>query len=409
MPTQPPRGVRKISELITQKGRSLILSEEDASKLSWADIPDSTLKINPKTGIMSVKLEGESDWVPAGVKNDGTICIVKDTKIVEETFVVKTTDDGAGNFSYTNSENHERHAAMKGDMYVFELESGTYMMHRNSIEVFIDDTLRRSEASSNLEEMGAGRLFALHKSDIAVGTEITAKYAKVVRIGNPYPRIFIGDNTPVDAEIGDLHIDTDYSLEEWKKHKDDDGRLNWSILKNTPTTLAGYGITDSFATVQHRHRYDEIDAVPESLPAKGGRADSADKLTHARKITIRGDMVGKCDFDGTADANIEVTVGKKTFRKMITDITGTDDVLGYMRRTTNKVRVMTGTCVPNPGTTLPIPAGFERHQCNFAAYPIVYSANCSLNVDPNIGVIKAATNITTIGYTVVAVSGGGES
>ena len=183
MPTQPPRGVRKISELITQKGRSLILSEEDASKLSWPDIPDSTLKINPKTGIMSVKLEGESDWVPAGVKNDGTICIVKDTKIVEETFVVKTTDDGAGNFSYTNSENHERHAAMKGDMYVFELENGTYMMHRNSIEVFIDDTLRRSEASSNLEEMEAGRLFALHKNDIAVGTEITAKYAKVVRIG----------------------------------------------------------------------------------------------------------------------------------------------------------------------------------------------------------------------------------
>ena len=39
-----PRGVRKVSELIIQNGRALIITEEDANNLSWEDIPNGTLK-----------------------------------------------------------------------------------------------------------------------------------------------------------------------------------------------------------------------------------------------------------------------------------------------------------------------------------------------------------------------------
>lgn len=315
MPTLPPRGVKKISELITQKGRALLITEEDASKVSWSDIPNGALKINPKTGIMTVKLEGESDWVPAGIKHDGTICVIKDSRIIEETFVVKTLDDGTGHFSYMNSKDRERHSVIKDDMYIFELEEGTYMLHRNMIEVFVDDTLRRSEASTNLKEMGAGRLFGIHKDDIVIGTEITAKYTKVVRIGNPYPRIFIGENTPVDAEIGDLYIDTDYSLQEQKKYVGNDGRLNWSIIKNTPNTLEGYGIPNTFASEKHRHRFSDLDEVPETFKANGGRADTADRFTEPKKIIVKGDMTGHCDFDGSSNALIDVTVNKKHTEK----------------------------------------------------------------------------------------------
>ena len=82
MATAAPRGIRKVSELITQKGRTLIFTEDEAESLLWSDIPDGSLKINPITGLMSVKLEGESGWVPAGIKNDGTISIAKDTRLI---------------------------------------------------------------------------------------------------------------------------------------------------------------------------------------------------------------------------------------------------------------------------------------------------------------------------------------
>ena len=50
------RGVRKINEAITENGRTLIITEEDASLLDWNEIPDGTLKINPYNGFMSIKL-----------------------------------------------------------------------------------------------------------------------------------------------------------------------------------------------------------------------------------------------------------------------------------------------------------------------------------------------------------------
>ena len=49
--------------------------------------------------MMYVKIKGESDWVPAGIKNDGTLSIAKDTFIIEEIFTIKTLSDGNGEFS----------------------------------------------------------------------------------------------------------------------------------------------------------------------------------------------------------------------------------------------------------------------------------------------------------------------
>ena len=89
-------GVRKINELIMIKDRALIITTEDPTSYKWGDIPDGSLLINPLTGGMSVKLTGETAWVPAGIKNDGTICIAKDSKINIEKFKVLTANNGDG-------------------------------------------------------------------------------------------------------------------------------------------------------------------------------------------------------------------------------------------------------------------------------------------------------------------------
>ena len=403
--TIPPRGVRKVSELITQIGRTLIISEEDAAKLSWADIPVSTLKIKPKTGIMYVKLEGESDWVPAGIKNDGTLSIARDARIVEETFVI--TDINNDKFTYTNSSSQLRHSVITDNMFVFELESGTYMMHRNHLEVFIDDTLRRCEASANLIELGAGKFFAIHKNDMEKGTEVTAKYISALRIGNPYPRIFIGDNTPVAAEIGDLYIDTDYSLEEWKKHLDDDGRLDWSIIKNTPNGLAGYGILDELATRVHQHRCSDIIDFPEFLPANGGNATTADRFSRPRKLTLTGHVTGECIFDGTADGSLDVSIDPAALRQAIMSYTGTDDVIGHLKKTTNRVSILTGTLTAEAGRAIPIPEGYERAQCKFVIYPLTFTNAGSLNIDVENGIMKAVSGVGIIGYMSIGIGEGG--
>ena len=92
------RGIKKVSENILSDGRAIIVTEKDKDNYVWADIPNGSLFIDTTTGIMQVKIEGESDWVPAGLKNDGTLCIAKDTKLVTEIYTIINPDEGNGNF-----------------------------------------------------------------------------------------------------------------------------------------------------------------------------------------------------------------------------------------------------------------------------------------------------------------------
>lgn len=265
-----PRGVRKASELVTQRGRSLIFTEENADKLDWSEIPNGALKINPKTGLMSVKLDdllimndgtilensmiydgmvytiidnlvdnskghglkpaykpkekpgdpdvqysesevsysSQTNWIPAGLKNDGTICIAKDTIIVEENFTITKVDKVKREVTYTNQLGQNRHFPMtKEGYFVFELEQGTYAPERNHLEVIIDDCLRRSANSGGIIELNEWR-FACTE-DLKEGQEICARYEKIMRVGNPYPRIFLSKDEPLDSEMGDLWHDLD--------------------------------------------------------------------------------------------------------------------------------------------------------------------------------------------------------
>ena len=276
MPTAPPRGVRKSSELIVQKGRTLIFTEEEANEILWSDIPNGSLKINPETGLMSVKIKGESNWVPAGIKNDGTISIARDTRLVTEVYTIVNPDEGDGHFSCENEAGETRHFPLTDDGYpVFYLEKGSYQMLRNQVTVTIDDCLHRSVASGGIIELSETCIQL--NEQLKAGQEVTIMYYNVVRIGNPYPRIFINDNEPDVAEVGDFWIDCNDNIGDDPNYEEDpyyDRHVDWSNVDGKPTTLAGYGIRDNVAAKEHKHSINDITDFPLTMRANGGNADT---------------------------------------------------------------------------------------------------------------------------------------
>lgn len=249
------RGIHKTSEQTLLKGRGILVTEKDKIKYNWDEIPAGSKFIDEVTGIEQVKVKDvlivkatgtalgygvvrkgkvyyadritpilkpngdqyladeveyspQTDWVPAGIKNDGTLCIAKDAMIIRETFTIYQKNDGNNNMVYINSKGQYRRFPIQSDgSVVFELENGSYIMGRNHLEVVIDDCLHRTAHGGGVIELTEKR-FAIPE-ELNEDQTITATYIRVVRIGNPYPRIFMNTDRPEDAEVGDLHIDLD--------------------------------------------------------------------------------------------------------------------------------------------------------------------------------------------------------
>lgn len=276
------QGVRKLSERVVQDGRTLVYTEEDADKLDFSEIPDGSLKVNKETGVISVKLAGQSDWVTANLQNDGTLNIAKDNLVNVETFTIVNTDCGNNEFQYKNSEGSVRRMPKTSTGgYVFELEKGSYQKVRSHLEVTIDDLLKRDAASGNLIEQTEKR-FVLEE-ELQAGMKITARYARLVKIGNPYPRVFISSTKPEAAEAGDIWIDTSESTDNEKAMPDTEAEsvISWDRVTGTPNDLRGYGITDKVSYEGHTHSYIDIVDFPQAMPANGGAADYATQSTEA--------------------------------------------------------------------------------------------------------------------------------
>ena len=303
------RGIKKVSENILSDGRAIIVTEKDKDNYVWADIPNGSLFIDTTTGIMQVKIEGESDWVPAGLKNDGTLCIAKDTKLVTEIYTIVNPDEGNGHFSCTDGDGNTRHFPLTNEGYpVFYLEKGSYQMRRNQISVMIDDCLYRSQSSGGLTELSETKIILNEK--LVTGQEITITYSNVVRIGNPYPRIFINDNAPDNAEVGDFWIDCNDNIGDDPNYEEDpyyDRHVDWSNVDGKPTTLAGYGIRDNVAAKEHKHSINDITDFPLTMRANGGNADTVGNKsvgTGIGNIPIIGS-------DGKLDQNIVPIIPSK--------------------------------------------------------------------------------------------------
>ena len=267
------RGVRKVSENILSDGRAIIVTEKDKDKYKWSDIPVGSKFIDSKTGIEMVKLEGESTWVPADIKNDGTLCIAKDSRTIIEVFTIVSLNDGDGTFTYKNSKDENRHMPLIENQYdkdhpyhVFEIENGSYQPLRNGLEIVINDVLHRNAKSGGVLELSDTR-FALIEQ-LSVGQEITVRYLDTLRIGNPYPRVFIKKDAPSKAEDGDLWVDEDGDLEGETYLGDHSGEpsktVPWNMVAGKPTTLTGFNLQDEVQQMidQHRVEISMIDNLP---------------------------------------------------------------------------------------------------------------------------------------------------
>lgn len=280
------RGVRKVNENVLTDGRAIIITEQDINKYKWEDIPVGSKLIDTEKGLEYVKLEGETSWIPSKIKNDGTLCITKDSIIISEIFTIFNPDEGNGKFSYKNSNGEIRHMPKTEDGYMFELEEGTYQQHRNHLDVIVDDCLFRNAVSGGIIEVGYNR-FILTDDELVAGQEITARYIKIFRIGNPYPRFFMMSTYPEESEIGDLWLDMDATLADVDYLGEGQGelevsrRLPWNRIDSVPTTLDGYGLYNEVKDMIENYR------VPYSMIK-----DAPTWPKYVDAYTVRGHNIG---------------------------------------------------------------------------------------------------------------------
>lgn len=271
-----PKGVRQVNENVIQPGRTLVITNENFNEFDWNNIPNGSLHVDEDTGIISVKLKGETTWVPAGIKDDGTLVISRDTQFNDEIFTITSIDKEGGSFVYENNKGQQRYKDVDEEGFLFELENGTYLMQRNHIEVTIDGVLTRTVMNGGVKEVSERKIKVL--DDLVVGQTIAIRYVKWVKIGNPYPRVFLNAAQPESAEIGDFWLDPNGKLNEdgldELLEENPDMTISWGQVTGTPTTLKGYGIKDTYSLSGHTHRALDITDFPSSLPANGGDANT---------------------------------------------------------------------------------------------------------------------------------------
>ena len=154
-----PKGVQKVSEHIIGKGRSLLFidCQDEESEIDFKEIPDGAIKVHPKTGQISVKIEGESDWIPSANRNNDIVCMGKEAVVVEEMFMVQ--------------EDQEKD---KHGHYVFELQKARYQPLKDRIQAF------REKERMMVEEMSSKK-FAIADT-LEPGQIITVRYVQITGV-----------------------------------------------------------------------------------------------------------------------------------------------------------------------------------------------------------------------------------
>lgn len=314
------RGVRKVNEQIVQEGRALIITEENEDQYSWENIPNGSLKVNGTTGLIMVKLAGQSNWIPSNIRLDTardpegnildingnkitdpqylelvntaisqgghTVSIAKDAIVVRENYTIIDANVPGGKFSYEDENGNRYFSTRNTDGFWFELRKGHYCPGRNMLEVIIDDCLCRSAASGGIVEISESQF--IMPEELINGMELTVKYYQLNKIGNPYPRIYLrrGDYSvsgdfdkltgnddvyePENAEVGDIWFDYNADPDAYDGYLDDlvqsleDGtvsKIPWDKITGWPRTVAdavSRGIMVDAAVKKHMHNVSDI-------------------------------------------------------------------------------------------------------------------------------------------------------
>lgn len=210
---KPTWGIRKLNEYSVDKNTTIIITDSEKDNYYWADIPDGSLLVNDKTGNLSIKLTGESDWVPVGIRKDGTDKLVKDAVINVEYYTIVKFELEHNRFYYHDREEITRIGKLIDGKAQFKVGSGLYIPGTNQLEVLINDTVRCNTLDDSLEEINM-KYFQIDADDIRLGSTVTVRYINYERLSELYPFIFIQERYPWFFEDKDIWINTAENVSE---------------------------------------------------------------------------------------------------------------------------------------------------------------------------------------------------
>lgn len=210
---KPTWGIRKLNEYSISKDTAIIITDSEKDNYYWADIPDGSLLVNDKIGNLSIKLTGESDWVPVGIRKDGTDKLVKDAVINVEYYTIVKFELEHNRFYYHDREEITRIGKLIDGKAQFKVGSGLYIPGTNQLEVLINDTVRCNTLDDSLEEINM-KYFQIDADDIRLGSTVTVRYINYERLSELYPFIFIQERYPWFFEDKDIWINTAENVSE---------------------------------------------------------------------------------------------------------------------------------------------------------------------------------------------------
>jgi hypothetical protein len=210
---KPTWGIRKLNEYSISKDTAIIITDSEKDNYYWADIPDGSLLVNEKTGNLSIKLTGESDWVPMGIRKDGTDKLVKDAVINVEYYTIVKFELEHNRFYYHDREEITRIGKLIDGKAQFKVGSGLYIPGTNQLEVLINDTVRCNTLDDSLEEINM-KYFQIDADDIRLGSTVTVRYINYERLSELYPFIFTQEQYPWFFEDKDIWINTAENVSE---------------------------------------------------------------------------------------------------------------------------------------------------------------------------------------------------
>lgn len=202
---KPIWGIRKLNEYSVDKNTAIIITDSEKDNYYWADIPDGSLLVNDKTGNLSIKLTGESDWVPMGIRKDGTEKLVKDAIINVEYYTIVKFELEHNRFYYHDREEITRIGKLINGKAQFKVGSGLYLPGTNQLEVLINDSVHRNTVDGGLEEINM-KYFQIDADDIRLGSTVTVRYINYERLSELYPFIYTQEQVPWFFEDKDLWI-----------------------------------------------------------------------------------------------------------------------------------------------------------------------------------------------------------
>nr|DAX67614.1 MAG TPA: hypothetical protein [Caudoviricetes sp.] len=209
---KPTWGIRKLNEYSVDKNTAIIITDSEKDNYYWADIPDGSLLVNDKTGNLSIKLTGESDWVPMGIRKDGTEKLVKDAVINVEYYTIVKFELEHNRFYYHDREEITRIGKIINGKAQFKVGSGLYLPSTNQLEVLINDSVHRNTIDGGLEEINM-KYFQIDADDIRLGSTVTVRYINYERLSELYPFIYTQEQVPWFFEDKDLWINPSNNID----------------------------------------------------------------------------------------------------------------------------------------------------------------------------------------------------